>query len=191
MHDISLNRVIRDYLTNEEIDETTYEEFRQALAKLLVEEKGYSKETIKPRVQVVFPIDGKQYARIVDLACYVEDKPVLLVMFCTGEVSTYTRESLAAARLFPEGPVPLVVVTDSKDALLLETGKGEILGEGMAAIPHRSELKEKMSLWKGYDATEDALEKERRILFAYTESLYGCCSYASCTAEDKGGRWQD
>lgn len=50
MHETSLGSVLRDYLTGESIDETTYEEFRQALARLLVEEKGYPRERLRPKV---------------------------------------------------------------------------------------------------------------------------------------------
>ncbi|MDY7001579.1 MAG: type I restriction endonuclease subunit R, partial [Thermodesulfobacteriota bacterium] len=49
MHETSFNRTIRDYLTGEDLDETTYEEFRQALAKMLVEERGYPKDRLKSK----------------------------------------------------------------------------------------------------------------------------------------------
>ena len=64
MHEESLGNVIRDYLTGEELVETSYEEFRQALARLLVEEKGYPKARLSPKVGVCFPVDGKDYTRM-------------------------------------------------------------------------------------------------------------------------------
>ena len=42
MHEVSLGQSIQDYLTGENLDMTTYEDLRQGLARLLVEEKGLS-----------------------------------------------------------------------------------------------------------------------------------------------------
>ena len=42
MHEVSLGGVIADYLTGEQLERTTYEDLRQALAKFLVEERGFA-----------------------------------------------------------------------------------------------------------------------------------------------------
>lgn len=190
MHDVSLGQSIRDYLTGEDIEQTTYEDLRQAMARLLVEEKGYPREQLRPRVAVCFPIDGKNYTRIVDLAAFdASGSPLLLLLFCPGVVSTYQREALAAARLFPEGPAPLIVVTDSKDAMLLDVASGNCLGQGMQAIPAWERLQEKAAEAGRMELAPARLEAERRILYAYSESLYDCCDGAACAVAAKGGRW--
>ena len=192
MHDISLGETMRDYLTGEEIDKTTYEDLRQGLARLLVEERGYPRENLKARVGVAIPVDGKEYCRIVDLAAYGDDGSVLLVLvFCSGVVKTYVRESLAAARLFPGGPAPLVVVTDSKDALLVAVATGEHIKEGMGALPLWDELAGLAREHPAPAMSGDRMEKERRILYAYSESLYGCCGAATCAVESRGGRFKE
>jgi hypothetical protein len=140
MHEESLGNVIRDYLTGEELVETSYEEFRQALARLLVEEKGYPKSHLIPKVGVCFPVDGQDYTRMVDLMATDEaGAPLLFVIFCSGEPGSYIREALAAARIYDKGPTPLVLVTDTRDAILLEAATGRELGRGMRAIPHWKE----------------------------------------------------
>ena len=175
MHEESLGNVIRDYLTGEELVETSYEEFRQALARMLVEEKGYPKDRLTPKVGVCFPVDGHEYTRMVDLLVRdLSDRPLLFVIFCSGEPGSYLREALAAARIFKEGAVPLVLVTDTHDAILLEAATGQERGRGLRGIPD----------WTTLCATdaprpelpEAALERERRILYAYSEFLEnGCC----------------
>ncbi len=172
MHDISLGQCIRDYLTDEEVEATTYEDMRQALAMLLVEEKGYPKSLLRPRVAVSFPVE------------------LLMMLFCTGGVTTYVREALAAARLFPEGPTPLVAVTDSRRAVLLETTAGALLREDADAIPDWETLQSLAAERATPRFSEDQLDRERRILFAYSESLYDCCAFAACAAGSRGGRWK-
>ena len=175
MHEESLGTVIRDYLTGEELVETSYEEFRQALARLLVEEKGYPKERLTPKVGVCFPVDGRDYTRMIDLL--VRDptgRPLLFVVFCSGEPGSYVRESLAAARVFQEGGVPLVLVTDTREAILLAAATGREIGRGLRAIPDWAGLLAAEA--PGPDLPPEALERERRILYAYSEFLEnGCC----------------
>ena len=82
MHEESLGSVIRDYLTGEELAETSYEEFRQALARMLVEELGYPKAALAAKVGVCFPVDGREYTRMVDLVAFGPDGAPLLLVVC-------------------------------------------------------------------------------------------------------------
>jgi hypothetical protein len=185
MHEESLGNVIRDYLTGEAIDETSYEEFRQALARLLVEEKGYPKSRLVPKIGVCFPVDGQDYTRMVDLMATGDaGEPLLFVIFCSGEPGSYVREALAAARIYDKGPVPLVLVTDTRDAILLEAATGRELARGMRAVPDWQTM---IGLNAPRPAlSEEALARERRILFAYSELLSGGCCQAACRPKARG-----
>lgn len=175
MHEESLGNVIRDFLTGEELPETSYEEFRQALARLLVEEKGYPKERLSPKIGVCFPVDGQEFTRMVDLLASDDaGRPLLFVIFCSGEPGSYLREALAAARVYAGGGVPWVLVTDTHDAVLLEAATGKERGRGMRAIPDWATLV--ASDAPRPELSSEALERERRILYAYSEFLEnGCC----------------
>ncbi|MHC1790958.1 type I restriction enzyme HsdR N-terminal domain-containing protein [Solidesulfovibrio sp.] len=185
MHEESLGNVIRDYLTGEELEETSYEEFRQGLARLLVEEHGYPRERLLPKVGVCFPVAGDQYTRMIDLAATdAAGRVLLFVIFCSGEPGTYRREALAAARVYDQGPVPLVLVSDTRDAVLLETAGGREIGRGLRAIPAYAAL----AALAGPIAplSEEALDRERRILFAYSEFLSGGCCQGACRPKPRG-----
>lgn len=182
MHETSLGFAIRDYLTGEEIESTTYEDLRQALARLLVEELGYPATSLRPKVQICYPVGDKHFTRVVDLAAYGPEvapdaAPLLVLVFCPGKVDTYLRESVAAARLLA---APLVVVTDSMDARLLASADETVLGSGMRAIPLRADLEALAAAHRVRPLTPDQAENERRILFMYSElSSGGCCGRCS------------
>lgn len=185
MHEESLGNVIRDYLTGEAIVETSYEEFRQALARLLVEERGYPRERLTPKVGVCFPADGRDYTRMVDLAAWDETgRALLFVIFCSGEPGSYVRETLAAARVYDAGPVPLALVTDSRDAILLDVATGREIGRGMRAVPRYEALAALAAPLA--PLPEDVLARERRILFAYSEFLSGGCCQGACRPKARG-----
>lgn len=188
MHESSLGQVITDYLTGREIEETTYEEFRQALARMLVEEKGYPRERLLGKAELRFPVDGRDYVRVVDLAVHDEaGRPVLCLFFCSGMVASYHREAVAGARLYPGGPAPFAAVTDTKDAVLLSAADGSVLKEGMSALPVYDHLLELARKHPVEPLSGDRLEKERRILYTYSEFLTGCCGAAgSCSSPASG-----
>jgi hypothetical protein len=186
MHEESLGTVIRDYLTGEELEETSYEIYRQALARLLVEERGYLKGRVLSKVGVCFPVDGRDYTRMVDLAVLGEDgRTLMLVIFCSGEPGSYLRESLAAARLF-DPPAPLVLVTDTKSAVLAASAIGEVLGAGMRAVPHGDDLEGLARAHPARELTPDQAERERRVLYAYSEMLSGGCCQGACRPKARG-----
>lgn len=56
MHEVSLNRVITDYISGQEIMDTTYEDLRQALARMLVEDRKYPKAVIRPKYEATYEV---------------------------------------------------------------------------------------------------------------------------------------
>ena len=207
MHEVSLGATLRDYLTGQDVDHTTYEDLRQALARLLVEELGHPRALVEPRVRVRFDAppaddaapspssspspetsqpsestaDPDEGCRVVDLTLRDDDgSPLCLVLFCPGAPGTYARESVAAARLFPGGPAPLVAVTDTRDALLVAAVDGAVLGEGMRALPKRDALRQLAAEHPCPPLTPERAAGERRILGAYTAFLKRCCGEDVC-----------
>ena len=80
--------------------------------------------------------------------------------------------------------MPLVLVTDTHDAILLEAATGQERGRGLRGIPD----------WTTLCATdaprpelpEAALERERRILYAYSEFLENGCCQGFCRPGARG-----
>jgi hypothetical protein len=180
MHEISLGGTIRDYLSGEEVPSTTYEEVRQALARLMVEELGYPADRLKAKVGVRFPVTWEEgapeYCRMADLVAYGDDgRPLLVVIFCSGLPGTYDRETVAAARLIPGGPAPLAVSTDTRDAVLLSVPDGQTLAQGPRALPRYDDLPGLCRDRFMEPLSGERLLRERRILYAYSEMLTSCC----------------
>lgn len=181
MHEVSLNRVITDYLTGREIMDTTYEDLRQALARMLVEDRKYPREAIRPKLELNYEVGGESQTVAVDLAVFGPGgEPLLALFFCPGEVGTFVRESLAAARIHQPAPFPLVAVTDSMELLLVETRSGETVAEGFHAVPLWADLPGLAERHACRPLSEDRLVMERRILLAY-DGLGGPCCGGECS----------
>lgn len=181
MHETSLGETLRDYLTGESIEATTYEDLRQALARLLVEERGYPSERIIPRLSVRFPVDGEEYCRSIDLTVTTPDSaPLMLVFFCPGQVNTFARESIAAARLVTGGPAPLVAISDMREAALYAVADGTLLASGMHALPRHADIARIAADHPVPPMDDVRRAAEQRILHAYSEFLKRCCDESVC-----------
>jgi hypothetical protein len=182
MHEISLGYTVQDFISGEHVQATTYEDIRQDIARFLVEEKKIPKAYIQTKARAVAVIDGRQYVQHLDLVIGRDPKdPILALKFCAGQVETYARQVLAAARLLAQGPARLAAVTDTGKALILQVADGQLLREcAYAELPDWQQLQELMTSVPAYAVTEDKKSKEARLLYALSE-LSCSCSQDSCS----------
>jgi hypothetical protein len=189
MHESSLGGTLRDYLTGEEIDETTFEEFRQVLARLLVEEMGYPKERIKAKVPLKYCVEGEEFERSLDYVVYDgEDRPIFVILFCAGDVGSFERETVCAGRLVQGGPVPFALITDTMDASLLDVKTGDVVAQSMQAVPSWEKLNEMVAASDVKPLTDEQREKQTRVFHTYCGLLCGSCSSDSCSVPPKPGK---
>lgn len=181
MHEVSLGGTIRDYLTGEERDNTTYEDLRQALARFLVEERGFARQSLVPRYTVEYEVKGERLQREADIAFLLPDaSPGLFVVFCAGQIHTYVREVTSMARLALPLPCPLAVVTDTREAELFSVRDGSVLAHGLAALPGQTRTAELAREHALLPLSAEQRERESRILHTYTGFLKTCCG-ESCS----------
>ena len=176
MHEVSLGGTIADYLTGEARERTTYEDLRQALARFLVEERGFAPSLLRPRYSVAYAVNSERHEREADIAAFSASGSLLLfVVFCPGQVHTYAREVTALARLALPRPCPLAVVTDMRAAELFAVSDGTLLAEGLSALPAREEVERLAAGHVHPPLNPEQRDKESRILHAYTGFLKTCC----------------
>jgi hypothetical protein len=180
MHEVSLNRVITDYLSGQEIMDTTYEDLRQALARMLVEDRKYPRKCVRAKHALQYEVDGQLELVSIDLAVFSPaGEPLLALFFCPGEVGTFVRESVAAARIHLPAPFPLVAVTDSMELQLVEARTGDVLAEGFNAVPLWHDLGNLATAHPCPPLGSERLARERRIVLAYN-GLGGPCCGGAC-----------
>mgnify|MGYP000358996276 CR=1 FL=1 len=182
MHEISLGYTIKDYLSGEEIEATTYEDIRQAITQMLVERKGFPEKNIQSKVRIDYEIEGRQQKSTVDLTIFDNlQQAIMIVKFCAGSVETYVRETIAAARLLPHNPAKLALLTDSKQAILIQVADGKILEEkGYYSIPTWEEVLALAQQCPEYVLNENKKAIESRLLYAYSELACSSCSESEC-----------
>lgn len=170
---------LTDYLTGETLVDTDDERYRQRLARLLVEEKGFAKNEIEPRLRLETLFAGNFVTSRVDLVINLAGRRVLLLRYGPGSLVTRERPAVAAARVLdPRQVVPLAVVSNGSDAELLDSRSGKVLGQGLAAIPHRRALVAMLNELDFSPLPVTRREPELRILNAFDVEI--CCAGAPC-----------
>ena len=165
-HHLILGQQI-DYLTGEAIMDTHDERYRQALAKLLVEKKGYHKSDLLPRRKVIVAAGDKCAQIQIDISVVLNKMFVMIIRYGPGSLVTRHRPAIAASRVLVDYQVPVVVVTNGLDADILLGKTGTILSKGLDTIPTRQTLLDQYHPGTREPISPKRAESEQRILYAY------------------------
>lgn len=166
---------LRDYLTGEELVDTDDERIRQQISRLMVEERGYRREELKPRLCIETLFTRNFVTSTIDLTVELDGRQIMIIRYGPGSLVSRERSALAAARVLNDQyRIPLAVVTNGRDAALLDTITTKILDTGMQAIPDRNRAFEMLpSLIFLPPQDEEKRLREKRILNAF--DLERCC----------------
>jgi len=130
---------IIDFITGREVADIGAEANRQRVERYLVEQKAFRVDDILVSAPISVDIDGDVYRSSIDLVVAIDDKPIIVFKCAAGSLVSREREIVSAARLYRAAPLPLAVVSDGSHAIVLDGATGKKVGEGMKAIPSRSE----------------------------------------------------
>jgi hypothetical protein len=156
-----------DYLTGEVLADTHDERYRQAIAKLLVEKKGYYKSDILPRRKLIVAAGNKRAQVQIDLTVIINDTVAMIIRYGPGSLVTRHRPAIAASRVLVDYQIPLVVVTNGLDADVIDGKTGTVLSKGLDTIPDRQALLARCHAGAGEPISRERAESEQRILYAY------------------------
>ena len=162
-----------DRITGETLPDTHDERYRQQLAALLLDKKGYSKTDIQPRQELLLKADDKKALISVDFLITLGDKPAMVIKYGPGSLVTRSRPGLAIARLLTPYQIPVVVVTNGEDAEIIDGPKGKVIASGLTAIPARQQLEKDLAEHAWQELSPDRKEMESRIAYCY--EVDGAC----------------
>lgn len=166
---------LTDLLTGEELIDTDDERIRQDLFRMMLEEKDYAPENIIPRQKIETLFSKCFVTSTIEVTVLHNNKQAMIVRYGPGSLVSRERAAVAAARVLnPDYCIPLAVVTNGRDAELLDTRTGKILGYGLQSIPGREEignLLHQVEFLPPYEGLRR--ERELRILNAF--DVERCC----------------
>ena len=172
---------LADFITGEILKDTHDERYRQKVARLLVNQKGYLKTDIEPRKELLVKADAKKAILKIDFVVMLAGSASMVVKYGPGSLVTRRRAALAASRLITPRQVPVAVITNGKDAEIMKGATGEIIGQGLDSVPAKTDLKKMAASEAFMTISDDRAEMESRILYCYEVD-------DSCECDDDIGR---
>jgi len=160
--------MITDFITGQPIPDMGAEANRQAVERLLVRDKGYTKKDIDVDVEMVLTVAGERYRTRLDLVVRVGGTRYMVIKCAAGSLGSREREVIAAARLLDENyQIPLAVVSDGETAIVIDTVTGKKLGEGLDAIPSKDMAESRLLRLDPVPLDENRREREKLIFRSY------------------------
>jgi hypothetical protein len=175
----------RDYLTGETLADTHDERYRQKIARLLVEEKGFGKQDLTPRVPIDIHVDGKQARVRLDLIVTLDERIALLIKYAPGSLTTRHQVALAASRLLAPYQVPFSVVTNGEEADIINNDTGVVVGRGLDKLFSRRTLETQLRSCGDIPVSPRFHEMAARILYAYEVDGRCPCDDTVCEFEHR------
>ena len=179
---------LTDYLTGQTLDDTHDERLRQQIARLLVERGGFSRAGIQSRVMLQVQAGAKQARVPVDFVVFEARRAAMLIKYGPGSIVTRHRPTLALARLLGPAVVPLAVVTNGRDADVLDAISGKVVGSGLDAMPTRERLVAHLAASPPKAVTGRQADMAARIVYAFEVDGSCPCDDTICRLEPEAGK---
>ena len=156
-----------DFITGETIMDTHDERYRQKIARLLINHKGYQKNDIKPRKDLLVQAGENRAVIKIDFLIKLAGKVCMVIKYSPGSIVTRRRPLLAISRVLEPYQIPIAVVTNGEDAEIVEGSSGNVISRGLETIPSKSHLIE-IACGNPFKPIAAArAEMESRIVYCY------------------------
>lgn len=169
-----------DIITGECIKDTHDERYRQKIAGLLIDCKGYLKGDIEPRKSLLVQAGDKRAIIKIDFLINLSDRLCMIINYGPGSLVTRHRPVLAAARVVAPYQIPVAVVTNGEDAEILDGSSAKVLSRGLDSIPSKTELHEMADRFDFNLIPTELAVMESRILYCYEVDDSCACDEDIC-----------
>ncbi len=171
-HHLILGELV-DFITGKTIPDTHDERYRQKMARLLVEDKGYFKKEIESGCGILIKAENKQAMVKIDFKVTLSGRIGMIIKYGPGSLVTRRRPAIGLSRLASSYQVPIAVVTNGEDAEIVDAATGKIISSGLVSIPNKSQLIEIIKQAPYNRISPRQAEMESRVVYAF--EIDGSC----------------
>jgi len=162
--------MVIDYITGKKIPEVGSEANRQKVERFLVENRGYAKEDVEVDVGIELDVAGEIYRSAIDLVVSTGGRRFMAIKCAAGSLGSREREILSVSRLLESYQMSYAVVSDGKNAIVLDAISGKKIGQGLDAVPTKALAEKKLAEEPLIPLAENRREKEKLIFRTYDSS---------------------
>lgn len=175
---------LKDFLTGRVVADTHDERYRQKIAKLLVQDKGFDKKDIVANTKIKVTTGDKNAELKLDFMINYSGRLCVIIKYAPGSLVSRRLSTLALSRVVCAYQIPIVVFANGEDAEIIDGNTGEVIATGLSSIPGKTEL---MQIYSNhvFDLIDPAVfEKASRIVYACEVDGACPCDSDICIIED-------
>ena len=146
---------------------------RKIAEQMLLGEKGYLPGDIRKNVVFDVVLGSETAKSEVDFLISVDGVIAMVIKCAAGSLNSRERHIVAAARVLSDFQIPVAVVMDPMNAIVLDSVTGKMIGEGFEAIPKKEQIRRMLSGISLVPVPREKAEREKRVLLAF--DAIGCC----------------
>jgi hypothetical protein len=146
---------------------------RKIAEQMLLGEKGYLPGDIRKNVVFDVVLGTETAKSYVDFLISVDGMVVMVIKCAAGSLNSRERHVVAAARVLGDFQIPVAVVMDPMNAVVLNGITGKVAGEGFEAIPTKEQVRRMLSGINLVPLPTEKAEREKRVLLAF--DAIRCC----------------
>lgn len=165
---------LTDYITGDIIQDTHDERNRQKIAHLLVDTLGYNKKNISKSQKHLITANKKSAELKLDFLITIGNNACMLIKYAPGSIVSRRQCTLGWSRIVKPYQIPIVVITNSKDAEIIDGFTGNVLVTGLDKIPSKETLAQNLHTVAFTTLPEKKREMAFRIVYAF--EVDGSCS---------------
>ncbi len=156
-----------DFITGKPLKDTHDERYRQQLARLLVNRRGYRKSDIRSRRSLIVEAGNLRALIKVDFLIYLDGLACMVIKFGPGSIVTRRRPLVAISRVLEAYQIPIAVATNGVDAEIVDGASGKVISQGLDTIPSKPRLTEIVSGNDFAPIDAERAARESRIIFCF------------------------
>lgn len=176
---------LQDFITGQLLPDTHDERYRQRIARLLVEAKGFRRDDIHPRIPIDLKIDSRSARIRMDFVVKLHNRMVLLIKYGPGSLVTRHQVAFAASRLLAPYGIPYSLVTNGEDAHWLDNVDRSLKASGLGGIWDRPTLERHLPKSPSPRVSPRQAELATRILMAYEVDGRCPCDDTVCDFDNR------
>lgn len=171
-HHLIMGELI-DFLTETTVLDTHDERYRQKIARLLVENSGFSKQDISNNISLTVKTGERQASLKIDFLVSFQNKHIMMIRYAPGSLVTRRLSTLALSRIACAYQIPYVVITNGEDAEIINGETGKLYLQGLEKLPDKKMIKNTMSQFSFKPIEKKIFDQASKI--AYACEIDGAC----------------
>ncbi len=137
------------------------------VVEFLTSRKGYGFNDLEINKEFTVSLANTPFKVKADIIINLDGARFLLIKCAANSTDSWERYTIAFCRVVESSPIPFAAVTDGETLRMLDARSGEVVSEGLEALPSREEARGILSETVYGEFPPERCEKEKRILYAF------------------------